>query len=70
MIFDNMQGAIFNAIAERNHPAHPHALFLGRGDLVADPLARDLPLELGEGEQESSVSVAACWSSIRSRMTE
>src|ERR1019366_5029892 len=31
--------------------AHPHALGLRRGDLVANALARDLALELGEREQ-------------------
>ena len=38
-------------IAERGLPAHPHALLLRRGDLVADLFSRDLALELGEGEQ-------------------
>jgi hypothetical protein len=32
----------------RRHPAHPHSLLFRGGDLVPDPLARDLPLELGE----------------------
>ena len=31
MMFDNMQSAVLNPVAERNHPAHPHALLLGRG---------------------------------------
>jgi hypothetical protein len=31
---------------------HPHALFLGRGDLVADAFAGDFPLELGEGQKD------------------
>src|SRR3984893_6178271 len=34
------------------HAAHPHALFLGGGDLVADPFASDFPLELGEGQKD------------------
>src|SRR5215831_17152578 len=33
-------------IAERRQSAHPHALLLRRGDLVADPLAGHLPLKL------------------------
>src|ERR1700693_5274435 len=38
-------------VSERRHPAHPHALLLRGGDLVADALAGDLALELREGEQ-------------------
>src|SRR5712672_704433 len=37
--------------AERHIAAHPHALFLRCGDLVADAFTRDLPLELGKGQQ-------------------
>lgn len=33
-------------------PPHPHALLLGRRDLVADALGGDLALELGEGEKD------------------
>ena len=36
------------SIAERHRAAHPHALLLGGRDLVADALAGDLALELGE----------------------
>ena len=43
--------ALLDVVAERNVAAHPHALGFGRGDLVADSFARDLTLELGEGEQ-------------------
>ena len=43
--------AVLDVVAERGLAAHPHALLFGRRDLVADPLARDLALELGEGEQ-------------------
>src|SRR5690242_18538105 len=35
-------------VAERRHTAHPHALLLRGGDLVADALPRDLTLELRE----------------------
>ena len=44
--------AVFDVVAERRHAAHPHALLLGGGDLVADPLADHLPLELGKGQQD------------------
>jgi hypothetical protein len=36
---------------QRNHAAHPHSLLFRGGDLVPDALARNLPLELGEGQQ-------------------
>ncbi len=39
-------------VAERDQTTHPHSLLLGGGDLVADPLARHLALELGEGQQD------------------
>src|ERR1017187_4571655 len=42
------QLVIADVIAHRRHPAHPHSLALGGGDLVTDPLARYLPLELRE----------------------
>jgi hypothetical protein len=51
MIIDDVQSAIFDPIAQRNHAAHPHSLLLRSRDLVPNPLARDLPLELGEGQQ-------------------
>src|SRR4030088_3164291 len=38
---------IAGSVAKRWYPAHPHALLLRRGDLVADTLAGDFPLELG-----------------------
>src|ERR1051325_4649381 len=49
VIYD--QHAIFDVVAERRHAAHPHALSLGGGDLVAHALADDLALELREGQQ-------------------
>ena len=42
------QGAAGGIVTQRQVAAHPHALGLGGGDLVADPLAGDLPLELRE----------------------
>src|SRR5580700_10966992 len=44
--------ALLYRIAERGDPAHPHALLLRDSDLVADPLADDLALELSEGQQD------------------
>src|ERR1700737_2777237 len=43
--------ALARVIAQRHIAAHPHALFLRGGDLVADAFAGDLPLELGKGQQ-------------------
>src|ERR1019366_7163748 len=48
----NYQSAIADVVAQWRHPAHPHSLALGGGDLVPDPLARYLALELGEGQQD------------------
>ena len=45
------EGPAIGLVAERYEAAHPHALALGGGDLVADALSRDLALELGEGQQ-------------------
>src|SRR5208282_4980600 len=43
--------AITPVVAERYRAPHPEPLLLRRGNLVADPLAGHLALELGEGEQ-------------------
>src|SRR5439155_4707323 len=43
--------ALVRVIAERDVAAHPHALLLRRGDLVANAFAGDLALELGKGQQ-------------------
>src|SRR6202030_3260992 len=47
-----------DVVAERHIAAHPHALGLRRGDLVANALAGDLALELGEREQHVFVARA------------
>ena len=44
--------AVLDVIAERRLAAHPHALLLGGCDLVANALAGDLTLELGEGQKD------------------
>src|SRR6202035_3241430 len=43
--------ALVGVIAQRHIAAHPHALFLRGGDLVADAFTGDLVLELGKGQQ-------------------
>ena len=45
------RNAVFDPVAERNRSAHPDALPFRGGDLVADTLAGDLALELGERQQ-------------------
>jgi hypothetical protein len=45
------QLAVREVVSERNTAPHPHPLLLRGGKLVANPLARYLPLKLGEGEQ-------------------
>src|SRR4051794_14988379 len=61
------QLALLRVIAERRVAAHPHALLLRGGDLVADALAGDLTLELGKGNRTLRVSrpielvVLNCW---------
>ena len=42
----DQQLSVDDVISQRNRPAHPDALLLRRRDLVADPLAGDLALEL------------------------
>src|SRR4029077_1431096 len=45
----NDEGRLSRVVAEAHNTAHPHALLLRGGDLVADPFAGDLALELGKG---------------------
>ena len=42
---------VHGGVAERDRAADPQPLALGGRDLVADPLADDLPLELGKRQQ-------------------
>jgi len=37
MIIDDVQSAILDPVAQRNHAAHPHSLLLRSGDLVPNP---------------------------------
>jgi hypothetical protein len=43
--------AVFHLIAQGQGASDPQALALGGGDLVPDPLGRDLPFELGKGQE-------------------
>src|SRR5271156_495773 len=45
------QFAVFDLVAEGNHATDPKPLLLGGRDFVADALASDLSLELGQGQQ-------------------
>ena len=44
--------SVLGLIAQGDHTADPKALAFGGADLVADALGGDLPLELGEGQQD------------------
>jgi hypothetical protein len=44
-------GLVISVGPKGNHAAHLHSLLLRSGDLVLDPLARDFPFELGEGQK-------------------
>ena len=44
--------SVFGLVAQWDHTADPKALAFGGADLVADALRGDLPLELGEGQQD------------------
>src|SRR5712672_2678108 len=50
--FIDGEGPVLSVIANRYPASHPHALLLGRGDLVADPLTRDFALELRKGQKD------------------
>jgi hypothetical protein len=52
LAFVGHQPAVLDVVAQRRHAAHPHTLALAGRDLVADALAGDLALELGEGQQD------------------
>ena len=48
----NHQLPVIEIVTQRHCATHPHALLLRGGDLVADPFSRNLPFELGEGQQD------------------
>src|SRR3984893_11056618 len=50
--FIDGEGAVLSVVPDGYPAAHPHALLLGRGDLVADPLTRDFALELRKGQKD------------------
>jgi Transposase len=51
-------------VAERNRSADPQPLALGGRDLVAGPLADDLPLELSEREEHVEGQASSSWRQI------
>ncbi len=51
LLLDDPQAAPIGRVAEWRGAAHPHALGLGCGDLVPDPLGGDLAFELREAQQ-------------------
>lgn len=50
-LFVEDQVAVFEVVAERDHPAHPHAFPLRGGNLVPDTLSGHFPFKLGKGEK-------------------
>src|SRR5260370_24276144 len=50
--------AVADLISERGTTTRPHARLPGGGDLVADPLANDLPFILGEGQHDVQMHAA------------
>ena len=46
------KGAVLPVVADGHPASHPHALLLGGGDLVADPLPGDFALELRKGQKD------------------
>src|SRR5450432_1086842 len=48
LVFHHMKRAVLDSIRQWNRSAHPDAAFLGGRHLVANTLAGDLALELGE----------------------
>jgi len=50
LALDHDQPAVLDFVAEGRPTAHPHALLARGRELVPDPLADDLALELGERE--------------------
>ena len=51
VVLDDGEAAPLGAVAEGRGAPHPHPAGLRGCDFVPDTLGRDLPLELGEGQQ-------------------
>ena len=51
LVLDDGDLAVLHLVAKGQGTADPKSLALGGGDLVADALGGDLPLELGKGQQ-------------------
>src|SRR6266699_1747461 len=52
LLFVDHELAVLDVVSERDSAAHPHALAPRGRELVADALARQLALKLGEREQD------------------
>src|SRR6266478_1003252 len=50
--FIDGEGPLLSVVTDGYPASHPHALLLGCGDLVADPLTRDFALELRKGQKD------------------
>src|SRR6266436_7510751 len=50
--FIDGEGAVLSVVANGYPASHPHSFLLGRRDLIADPLTRDLALELRKGQKD------------------
>src|SRR5437660_5960557 len=51
LLFDHDDLAVLGLVSERGHAADPEPLALGGGDLVADALGGNFPLELSKRQQ-------------------
>src|SRR5207237_1355127 len=67
---DHDQLVVAAPVSEGRHAAHPHALFLRGGNLVADALARDLALELCERQQHVQRQAAHRGRRVELRVTD
>ena len=58
VLINDRQAPTIRLIAKRDRAPHPHAFRLRRCNLVANPLGRDLSLELGKGEKHVQCQAA------------
>ena len=54
------QQAVVDVVTQGRDAAHPHPFALGGGNLVADALAGNLALKLGEGQQDVEHQPVSC----------